>query len=63
MKEIISAVLLIVSIYAGTHYLQEIHDTVRRAALEKAAQGLPSLVEMNKRITGGKAQREMKRQP
>ncbi len=46
MKEIISAVLLIVSLFAGTHYLKEIHDSVRRAALEKAAQGLPSLTEM-----------------
>jgi len=43
MKEIISAVLLIVSLFAGTHYLKQIHDEVRKAALEKAAQGLPSL--------------------
>ena len=47
MKEIISAVLLIVSLFAGTHYLKEIHDAVRKAALEKAAQGLPSMVEFN----------------
>ena len=52
MKEIISVVFLVVSLFAGTHYLKEIHDYVRRAALEKAAQGLPSLVEMNKRIAG-----------
>ena len=26
MKEIISAVLLIVSLFAGTHYLKQIHD-------------------------------------
>jgi hypothetical protein len=46
MKEIISAVLLIVSLFAGTHYLKEIHDSIRKAALEKAAQGLPSLTKM-----------------
>ena len=46
MKEIISAVLLIVSLFAGTHVLKEIHDSVRKAALEKAAKGLPSLAAM-----------------
>jgi hypothetical protein len=50
MKEIISAVLLVVSLFAGTHYLKQIHDGVRKAALEKAAQGLPSLVEMNRQL-------------
>ena len=48
MKEIISAVLLIVSLFAGTHFLKEIHNGVRKAALEKAARGLPSLVEFNR---------------
>ena len=47
MKEIISAIMLIVSLFAGTHYLKEIHDIVRKAALEKAGQGLPSLVKFN----------------
>ena len=61
MKEIISAVLLVVSLFMGTHYLKEIHDHVRRAALEKAAQGLPSLVEMNRRITGRKGSEKQRR--
>ena len=61
MKEIISAVLLIVSLFAGTHYLKQIHDSVRKAALEKAAQGLPSLVEMNRRITGRKGSEKQRR--
>ena len=47
MKEIISAVILIVTIYSGTVALKNIHDVVRKAALEKAAQGLPSLGQMN----------------
>lgn len=50
MKEIISVVLMVVSLYAGTKALQEIHDTVRRVALEKASQGLPSLTGMVRAI-------------
>lgn len=50
MKEIISAVLLVVSLYAGTQALKEIHDSVRKAALEKAAKGLPSLTEMTRAL-------------
>ena len=57
MKEIISAVLLIVSLFAGTHYLKQIHESVRKAALEKAAQGLPSLVEMNRQLHAPKRQK------
>lgn len=48
MKEIISAVLLIVLIWGGTATIKTIRDGIRKAALEKAATGLPSLVEMNK---------------
>jgi hypothetical protein len=44
MREIIiSAVVIIASILGGTAALKGFHDAVRRAALEKAAQGLPSL--------------------
>lgn len=50
MKEIISAVLLVVSLFAGTQALKEIHDSVRKAALEKAAMGLPSLTEMTRTL-------------
>lgn len=50
MKEIISAILVVVGLVAGTHYLKEIHDGVRKAALERAAKGLPSLVEMNRQL-------------
>jgi hypothetical protein len=48
MKEIISIVVIIASILGGTVALIEFHDTVRRAALEKAAQGLPSLERMSR---------------
>lgn len=50
MKEIISAILVVVGLFAGTQYLKQIHDDVRKAALEKAAKGLPSLVEMNRQL-------------
>ncbi len=43
MKEIIGAVILVVGLYGGTKAIKEIHNTVRRAALEKAAKGLPPL--------------------
>lgn len=51
MKELIAAVLFVVSMYSGTVALKAIHDTVKRAALEKAAQGLPSLTKMNRAIS------------
>jgi hypothetical protein len=50
MKEIISAILLIVTLFGGSVALKNIHDAVRKAALEKASKGLPSLVEMNKAL-------------
>lgn len=50
MKELISAVIFIVGLYSGTAALKAIHDSVRKAALEKAATGLPSLSEMNRAL-------------
>lgn len=52
MKEIISAVVMVVGLLAGTHYIKEFHGIVRRAALEKAAQGLPSLTAMSHALQG-----------
>ena len=46
MKEIISAIVLIATLFAGTHLLKDVHDSVRKAALVKAAKGLPSLTRM-----------------
>jgi hypothetical protein len=48
MKEIISAVLFIVSLYSGTIALKNIHKMIQKATLERTKQGLPSLTEMNK---------------
>ncbi len=50
MKEIISTIILLVTVYGGTRVLGVIHQGIRNAALEKASKGLPSLVEMNKAI-------------
>lgn len=57
MKEIISAVLFIVSLWGGTVVLKGIHDSIRKAALEKAAQGLPSLTEMTRALQQQKNQK------
>ena len=46
MKEIISAIVVFATLFAGTHFLKEVHDSVRTAALGKAAKGMPSLTEM-----------------
>lgn len=43
MKEIIGAVVLLVGLYGGTKAIKELHDRVHKAALEKAAKGLPPL--------------------
>lgn len=50
MKELITAVLFVVSLYSGTVALKAIHTAVKQAALEKASNGLPSLVDMNRAI-------------
>jgi hypothetical protein len=50
MKEIISAVLVVVGLWGGTRALANYYDTVRKAALEKASEGLPSLVQMNHKL-------------
>lgn len=47
MKELIGAAVLIVGIYGGTKAISQIHNSVRKAALEKAAKGLPKLPRFN----------------
>lgn len=54
MKEIISAVVIIASLLGGTAALKGFHDTVRKAALEKAAQGIPSLTKFAESFTATK---------
>ena len=44
MKELIESVVFAIGLIGvGTYTLKEAHDTVRKAALTKVAQGLPSL--------------------
>lgn len=52
MKELIGAVIFVVGLYSGTAALKAIHDGVRKAALEKAIKGMPSLTGMSKSLTG-----------
>lgn len=54
MKEIISAIIVLATVIGGGAALKSFHDTVKKAALEKAAQGMPSLVEMNKLLRSPK---------
>ena len=43
MNELIAAAVFIAALYGGTVTGTKIYDTVRTAALTKAAQGLPKL--------------------
>ncbi len=43
MRELISAIIIAVSLAGGAVGLKSLHDNIQKAALEKAAQGLPSL--------------------
>lgn len=52
MKDVIGSVILIVSLLLGTgKALNEVHNIVRKAALQKVAQGLPSLSRMSRALT------------
>lgn len=41
MKELIGIAILVASLFGGTRLIDFIHYEVRKAALTKAAQGLP----------------------
>ncbi len=51
MKELISAVLFVGLLWGGTQAIKEIHDVIRKEALTKAAQGLPSLEKLANSLT------------
>ena len=48
MKELVGIAVLLVGLYGGSKALEEIHSVIRKAALEKAAQGLPKLPRFGK---------------
>ncbi len=53
MKDIIASTLFIVSLIGGGNYaLRHVHDHFRKAVLEKAAKGLPSLTNLTKSLRG-----------
>ncbi len=57
MKEIIGIVVVIAMALGGNMALKWFHDTVRRAALEKASEGLPSLTQMTRSLQKQKGDR------
>jgi hypothetical protein len=51
MKELIESVIFAIALLgAGTYTLREVHDTIRKAALEKVSQGLPPLTKLNQNL-------------
>lgn len=50
MKAIIGIVVMIAIALGGSIALMQIRDAVRRAALEKASEGLPSLTQMTRSL-------------
>ena len=59
MKELIGSAVFIVSLLgAGSFALREVHDTIRKAALEKVARGMPSLTEMTRSLRGKGAEKK-----
>jgi hypothetical protein len=58
MKELIGSVIFIVSLLgAGSLALKEAHDAIRKAALEKTAQGMPSLTRLTAALRAKKPAR------
>ena len=55
MKELIEAVIFSISLLGiGSYTLYEVNESVRKAALEKVAHGLPSLTQLNKTLRTNK---------
>jgi hypothetical protein len=53
MKELIGSALLIAGLFgAGSFAAKEIHNSIRKAALSKANQGMPSLVKLTRSLRG-----------
>lgn len=63
MKEIISAIVILATLLGGGAALKNFHDAVRRAALEKAAQGMPALSDMSKALQGPRQNGRREREP
>ena len=51
MKELIGVAILIATLFGGTVAAEKIYCSVRKAALEKAAKGLPKLAPFGKSLT------------
>jgi hypothetical protein len=52
MKDVIGSAILVVCLLLGTgKALSEVHNIVRKAALQKVDQGLPSLTKMTRALS------------
>lgn len=51
MNDLISTAILISTLFGGTIAAVKIHTSVRRAALEKSAKGLPDLSPFARKLT------------
>ena len=58
MQEIISAVVLVATLFGGTVAADKIYHAVQKAALTKAAQGLPRLSPFAAALTKSKQRKE-----
>lgn len=47
MKDLIGIAILIATLFGSTKVLREVHFHVKKAALQKAAQGLPRIGNFN----------------
>lgn len=43
MKDLIGIAIIVATLFGGTKLVRVLHEQVRKAALEKVSQGLPSL--------------------
>jgi hypothetical protein len=50
MKDLISAAIVIASLFAGTRYAEQIHNAMRKAAFEKVSHGLVRLGDLNRQL-------------
>lgn len=51
MKELISIAILVATLFGGTFAANKIYTSVRKAALEKSAHGLPDLSPFARSLT------------
>lgn len=59
MNDLISSAILIATLFGGTVAADKIYISVRRAALEKSAKGLPAFSPFARALTSKKEQKNL----